>query len=66
MIERNLHLSLTLYGRLVPRSTGRVALGMLVAIIVTTAWPFFSNRRRDRKLKGVVGSDAPASGDQKS
>lgn len=65
MIERNFHLSLSLYGPwfIVERP---VALGMLVAIIVTTAWPFFSNRRRDRKLRGVVGTDTPASGDRKS
>ena len=47
MIERNLHLSLTLYGDwfIFQRP---LALAMLVFIIVTTALPFYRRRRRMR------------------
>ena len=47
MIERNLHISLTLYGTdfLLQRP---IALAMLVFVVVTAALPFIRNWRRDR------------------
>jgi TctA family transporter len=48
MIERNLHISLTLYGKdfLLQRP---IALAMLVFVVVTAALPFLRNWRRNRK-----------------
>ena len=48
MIERNLHISLTLYGNdfLLDRP---IALALLVFVIVTSALPFLRNWRRSRK-----------------
>jgi TctA family transporter len=53
MIERNLHISLTLYGRdfLLQRP---IALAMLIFVVVTAALPFIRNWRRDRA--GAAGS----------
>jgi TctA family transporter len=55
MIERNLHISLTLYGNdfLLDRP---IALGLLIFVIVTAALPFLRNWHRRRKLppKGAV------------
>jgi hypothetical protein len=52
MIERNLHLSITLYGDffLLKRP---VALGLLVFIVVTTALPFI-RRRRERSARAAA------------
>ena len=49
MIERNLHISLTLYGNdfLLDRP---IALGLLIFVIVTAALPFLRNWYRRRKL----------------
>jgi len=48
MIERNLHISLTLYGKdfLLQRP---IALAMLAFVLFTAALPFFRTWRRDRK-----------------
>jgi TctA family transporter len=48
MIERNLHISLTLYGNdfLLDRP---IALGMLIFVVVTAALPFIRNWRRSRR-----------------
>ncbi|HEX5866153.1 MAG TPA: tripartite tricarboxylate transporter permease, partial [Beijerinckiaceae bacterium] len=45
MIERSLHLSLTLYGNwfILQRP---IALGMFILVVLTTAWPFLRRRRR--------------------
>lgn len=53
LIERNLHISLSLYGDwfLVERP---IALVMFILIIVTTAWPFWTNWKRDRELRREV------------
>ena len=48
MIERNLHISLSLYGKSF-LFTRPMALAMFVFIIVTTALPFIRNWRRRRK-----------------
>ena len=48
MIERNLHISLSLYGKSFI-FTRPVALAMFLFIIVTTVWPFIRNWRRRRK-----------------
>ena len=47
MIERSLHVSLTLYGDdfLLERP---IALAMFVLIVLTTAWPFVRSWRRQR------------------
>jgi TctA family transporter len=57
MIERNLHLSITLYGSdfLLKRP---IALGLLVFIVVTTALPFVRARRRVAAERRVVGDVA--------
>jgi TctA family transporter len=49
MIERNLHISLSLYGRdfLLKRP---IALALLLFVIVTAALPFVRDWRRRRKL----------------
>ncbi|HSG66130.1 MAG TPA: tripartite tricarboxylate transporter permease, partial [Gammaproteobacteria bacterium] len=51
MIERNLHISLSLYGTdfLLVRP---IALAMLIFIVVTTALPFIRSRRRRRATAG--------------
>jgi TctA family transporter len=51
MIERNLHISLSLYGSdfLVTRP---IALAMLVFIVITTALPFVRSRRRRQATTG--------------
>ena len=50
MIERNLHISLTLYGRdfLLQRP---IALALLIFVIVTAALPFLRNWYRRRRLR---------------
>ena len=55
MIERNLHLSLSLYGDFFIFKRP-VALGLLIFIIVTTALPFLRRRRRARVA--TVGAKA--------
>jgi putative tricarboxylic transport membrane protein len=54
MIERSLHVSLTLYGPdfLLERP---IALVMFVLIVLTTAWPFVRSRRRARAGPAVEG-----------
>jgi putative tricarboxylic transport membrane protein len=54
MIERSLHISLTLYGGafLLERP---IALAMLVLIVLTTAWPFVRTWRRGRAAAAVEG-----------
>ena len=49
MIERNLHISLTLYGKdfLLDRP---IALAMLIFVVVTAGLPFIRNWRRARKV----------------
>jgi TctA family transporter len=53
MIERSLHVSLTLYGGdfLLERP---IALAMFVLIVLTTAWPFVRSRRR-RSAPSIEG-----------
>jgi putative tricarboxylic transport membrane protein len=54
MIERNLHISLTLYGNdfLLDRP---IALAMLIFVIVTAALPFIRNAyRRKRKAEAAA------------
>jgi TctA family transporter len=48
MIERNLHISLSLYGKSFI-FTRPVTLAMFIFIIVTTVWPFIRNWRRRRE-----------------
>ena len=57
MIERNLHISLTLYGRdfLLERP---IALAMLLFVLVTAALPFVRNWRRKRR-QAAAGATAP-------
>jgi len=57
MIERNLHISLTLYGNdfLLDRP---IALALLVFVLVTSALPFFRNWRRRRKALQAAGAAA--------
>jgi putative tricarboxylic transport membrane protein len=52
MIERSLHLSLTLYGEwfILQRP---IALGMFILVVLTTAWPFL--RRRKRPVQPALG-----------
>jgi TctA family transporter len=50
MIERNLHLSVSLYGEWFV-FTRPIALIMFVLIIVTTAWPFFRKWQRDKQMR---------------
>ena len=50
MIERNLHLSISLYGEWFV-FTRPIALVMFVLIIVTTAWPFFRRWQRDKQTR---------------
>jgi TctA family transporter len=49
MIERNLHISLTLHGNdfLLDRP---IALGLLIFVVLTAALPFIRNWHRRRKL----------------
>ncbi|WP_018699565.1 tripartite tricarboxylate transporter permease [Amorphus coralli] len=56
LIERNLHISVSLYGDwfIFQRP---VALGMLFLIIFTTAWPFYKNWKRDKELKKVAQAE---------
>ena len=53
MIERNLHISLTLYGNdfLLDRP---IALAMLVFVVVTAAIPFLRNWRRQRRADALT------------
>ena len=55
MIERNLHISLTLYGAdfLLDRP---IALAMLVFVVVTAALPFIRNWLRARRLAASKGA----------
>jgi putative tricarboxylic transport membrane protein len=57
MIERNLHISLTLYGDdfLIQRP---VALAMFLFVIFTTVMPFYRNWRRRRAAAEAAGSEA--------
>ncbi|HYH41901.1 MAG TPA: tripartite tricarboxylate transporter permease [Burkholderiales bacterium] len=57
MIERNLHISLTLYGNdfLLDRP---IALALLVFVLVTSALPFLRNWRRRRKALQAAGAAA--------
>ncbi|MFH1633685.1 MAG: tripartite tricarboxylate transporter permease [Chloroflexota bacterium] len=50
MIERSLHISITLYGKYFV-FTRPMTLILLLALIVTTAWPFVRNWRRQRATK---------------
>ncbi|HSR71401.1 MAG TPA: tripartite tricarboxylate transporter permease [Kiloniellales bacterium] len=50
MVERSLHISLTLYGDTF-LFTRPIALVMFILIVVTTAWPFVRSWRRDRARK---------------
>jgi TctA family transporter len=52
MIERNLHISLSLYGNDFI-FTRPIALLMLIVVIVTTALPFIRSRRLRRRLEGT-------------
>jgi len=54
MIERNLHISLTLYGDTFI-FTRPITLIMFIFIIVTTVMPFYRNWRRDRAVAPVAG-----------
>ncbi len=53
MIERNLHISISLYGEwfIFKRP---IALIMLIAILATTAWPFYRNWKRDKELSKIA------------
>jgi putative tricarboxylic transport membrane protein len=53
MIERNLHISLSLYGKsfIFIRP---VALAMFTFIIVTTVWPFIRNWQRRREQRKAL------------
>ena len=53
MIERNLHLSISIYGEwfILVRP---IALAMLILILVTTAWPFYRNWQRDKELRRIA------------
>jgi TctA family transporter len=53
MIERSLHLSISLYGDLFILQRP-IAFTMLVLLILTTAWPFVRNWRRRRAQPAVV------------
>jgi len=57
MIERNLHISLSLYGDwfIFKRP---IALAMLVLILATTAWPFYRNWKRKRATAEAAGEHA--------
>jgi len=57
MIERNLHISLTLYGDdfLIQRP---VALAMFLFVIFTTVMPFYRNWKRRRAAVETAGSEA--------
>jgi TctA family transporter len=55
MIERNLHISLTLHGDTF-LFTRPITLVMFIFIIVTTAMPFYRNWRRDRAVTPVTGA----------
>ena len=61
LIERNLHISISLYGEwfIFKRP---VALAMFALLIVTTAWPFYKNWKRDRELRHLA---VPREGDAK-
>ena len=54
MIERNLHISITLYGEdfLLVRP---VALAMFLFVIVTTGMPFYRNWKRRRAVIEATG-----------
>jgi len=56
LIERNLHISVALYGDwfIFQRP---VAFGMLILIILTTALPFYKNWKRDKELKKIAHAD---------
>ena len=56
LIERNLHISVALYGDwfIFKRP---VALAMLALIILTTAWPFYKNWKRDKELKKIAHAE---------
>ncbi len=53
MIERNLHISLGLYGELFV-FTRPVTLAMLVFIVFTTSLPFIRQHRRQRAARGTA------------
>jgi putative tricarboxylic transport membrane protein len=53
MIERNLHISLSLYGDYF-LFTRPITLAMFAFIIVTTALPFIRSRRRRRAQRDAV------------
>jgi TctA family transporter len=57
MIERNLHISITLYGEdfLLTRP---IALIMFLFVILTTAMPFYRNWKRKRAAAGTAGEQA--------
>ena len=55
MIERNLHISLTLYGDYFI-FTRPVTLAMFVFIIITTALPFIRSRRRRRAQREAISA----------
>jgi hypothetical protein len=54
MIERSLHVSLSLYGDffLFQRP---IALVMFILIVLTTGWPFVRSWRRQRAAQAVAG-----------
>lgn len=53
MIERNLHISVSLYGEWFI-FTRPAALVMLILILVTTGWPFYRNWKRDKELREIA------------
>jgi TctA family transporter len=55
MIERSLHLSISLYGEFFIFKRP-IAFTMFVLIILTTAWPFVRNWRRRRAQPAVTGA----------
>lgn len=57
MIERNLHLSISLYGEWF-LFTRPVAFIMFVLIIATTLWPFYKNWKRDKELRKLAQAEA--------
>ena len=60
MIERNLHLSISLYGEwfLFVRP---IALIMFLLILATTIWPFYRNWQRDKELRKIAATEGAGS-----
>lgn len=60
MIERNLHISVSLYGEWFI-FTRPAALVMFFLIIITTAWPFYRNWKRDKELRKIAQAESKGS-----